>query len=78
MDSVVAVLPLTQSIEQSSRIATQLLEASANNLAIEDTLYQLSRAFNSNVTTDVAVYMRQVRRLANEQFLRRVLIAKIR
>ncbi|KAI9030387.1 UEV domain-containing protein [Hyaloraphidium curvatum] len=55
----------------------QILELNAEEQAIEDLIYHLSRALNSE-RIDLATFMKHVRTLAREQFMKRALIKKCR
>ncbi|ORX95813.1 UEV-domain-containing protein [Basidiobolus meristosporus CBS 931.73] len=56
---------------------SQLFELVADENAIEDVIYYLGKALNSE-RIDLGTYMKHVRTIAREQFMRRALIKKIR
>lgn len=53
-----------------------MIDLVAEDNAIEDTLYHLSRALNSEAI-DLDRFLKQTRFLAREQFMRRALAQKI-
>ncbi|KAI9209599.1 UEV domain-containing protein [Polychytrium aggregatum] len=59
-----------------SAVHAQLLEALADDQAIDDTIYQLREALSVK-KIDLANFMRIVRNLSREQFMKRALILKI-
>ncbi|TFK76483.1 UEV-domain-containing protein [Pluteus cervinus] len=58
-------------------VHTQLVDLVADDNAIEDTIYHLHRALNSG-RIDLERFLRTTRALAEEQFMKRALIEKIR
>ncbi|KAG9302659.1 hypothetical protein G9A89_007363 [Geosiphon pyriformis] len=58
-------------------VYNQLFELVAEDNAIEDTIYYLGKALN-NERIDLQTFMKSIRTLAREQFMRRALIDKIR
>ena len=66
---------LTSSIITSPR----LLELVAEDNALEDTIYHLGRAFNSDARTqdELEKFLKRTRALGREQFMKRALINKI-
>lgn len=58
-------------------VFNQLLELAADDAAIEDAIYHLSRALQSE-RIDLQAFLKHVRTLAREQFLRRALMKKCR
>ncbi|KAJ3046509.1 hypothetical protein HK097_000804, partial [Rhizophlyctis rosea] len=56
---------------------SQLFDLVADEYAIDDTIYCLSNAMNREVIT-LNLFMKHVRALARDQFMRRALIRKIR
>lgn len=63
-------------LSATSLVGNQLIELVAEDNAIEDTLYHLGRALNSEVL-DLDRFLKQTRFLAREQFMRRALAQKI-
>lgn len=60
-------------------IAQQIFDLLAEELAVQDTIYALSKLFNEGrAGINLATYLKQVRELAREQFLAKALHAKIR
>ncbi|CAG8562408.1 13650_t:CDS:2, partial [Ambispora leptoticha] len=58
-------------------VYNQLFELVAEDNAIDDTIYYLGKALNSE-RIDLQTFMKSIRMLAREQFMRRALIQKIR
>ncbi|PJF19563.1 hypothetical protein PSACC_00619 [Paramicrosporidium saccamoebae] len=58
-------------------ISKQIMDVVAMDLATQDLIYTISKAFNEGNIT-LTVYLRHVRDLAREQFLQKALLAKIR
>jgi len=54
----------------------QLIKAVAEDSAIDDTLYCVDRALGEDII-DVKTYLKQVRKLAREQFFKRALVERI-
>lgn len=63
-------------LSATSLVGNQLIELVAEDNAIEDTLYHLGRALNSEIL-DLDRFLKQTRFLAREQFMRRALAQKI-
>lgn len=62
----------------STVVYNQLLELVAEDAALEDTIYHLGRALNSEIANiDLEQFLKRVRGLAREQFTKRALINKI-
>ena len=60
-------------------IARQIMELVAEDLAIQDTIYAISKAFlDGRASFGLIVYLRHVRDLARDQFMAKALLAKIR
>lgn len=60
-----------------SIVHNQLVDLVAEDNAIEDTIYHLARALDSE-RIDLNVFLKQTRLLAREQYQKRVLIEKIK
>jgi len=63
-------------VQPGSVWSKQLIRAVAKDSAIDDTLFCLDRALGEDVI-DVKTYLKQVRKLAREQFFTRALVQKI-
>ncbi|GAA5830468.1 hypothetical protein JCM5353_005856 [Sporobolomyces roseus] len=62
----------------STVVYTQLLDLVAEDAALEDTIYALGRALNSGTANiDLEQFLKRVRALAREQFIKRATINKI-
>ncbi|KAI9136757.1 UEV domain-containing protein [Paraphysoderma sedebokerense] len=61
----------------TSAVHSQLFELTADENAIEDTMYYLAKGLMSE-RIDLSTYMKHIRSLAKDQFMRRALIKKIR
>ncbi|KDE06540.1 hypothetical protein MVLG_03189 [Microbotryum lychnidis-dioicae p1A1 Lamole] len=62
----------------STIVYNQLLDLITEDAALEDTIYHLGRGLNSDVAKiDLDQFLRRVRSLARDQFIRRALINKI-
>ncbi|KAK4058834.1 Suppressor protein stp22 of temperature-sensitive alpha-factor receptor and arginine permease [Microbotryomycetes sp. JL221] len=62
----------------STIVYNQLLDLVAEDAALEDTIYQLGRGLNTDsANIDLDRFLKRVRGLAREQFLKRALINKI-
>jgi ESCRT-I complex subunit TSG101 len=57
----------------------RLLDLVAEDNALEDTVYHLGRAFNSDTRTqdELERFLKRIRLLSREQFMKRALINKI-
>ncbi|KAI8585207.1 UEV domain-containing protein [Geranomyces variabilis] len=64
-------------LDGPSVVHNQLIDLVAQDHAIDDTLYYLGKALDAE-RIDGAVYMKAVRGLAREQFIKRAMIRKIR
>ncbi|KAI9090083.1 UEV domain-containing protein [Phlyctochytrium arcticum] len=61
----------------SAVVYNQLFDVVADDHAIDDTLYYLGKALDAE-RVEPAIYLKHVRNLAREQFLKRALVKKIR
>ncbi|XP_046332720.1 tumor susceptibility gene 101 protein-like [Haliotis rufescens] len=70
-------LEIDDAVVTTTPLYRQLLNAFAEEQAIEDTVYYLGEALRKNVV-DLEVFLKQVRELSRKQFLLRALIQKCR
>jgi len=63
-------------VQPGSVWSKQLIKAVAKDSAIDDTLFCVDRALGEDII-DVKTYLKQVRKLAREQFFKRALVEKI-
>ncbi|KAL5040062.1 Suppressor protein stp22 of temperature-sensitive alpha-factor receptor and arginine permease, variant 2 [Batrachochytrium dendrobatidis] len=62
-----------------TKLENQAFELSAENHAIDDVIYNLARGFGgSSRQNDVTQYLKHVRSLAREQFMKRALLKKVK
>ncbi len=80
--STSTTLELDTLVTGTNAAATELLHLHAENLALDDTIYTVSKLFLDQKPTDKAmslsVCLRHLRELAREQFMTRALFRKIR
>jgi ESCRT-I complex subunit TSG101 len=74
LESIARVNP--DDILQFRTIYRQMLDLLAEDSAIEDTIYYLGKALNSG-ELELSLFLKHVRSLAREQFLKRALFEKI-
>ncbi|KAH8548993.1 UEV domain-containing protein [Umbelopsis sp. PMI_123] len=70
-------IEVDESLCGTTVVYNQLFDLVAEDNAIVDTIYYLSRALNSEVI-DLATFMKLTRALSKEQFMKRALVQKIR
>ncbi|KAF9909475.1 hypothetical protein BX616_011152 [Lobosporangium transversale] len=69
--------PVDEIICGSSVVHNQLFELVAEEIAIEDTIYYLSKALSQD-KVDLKAYMKHLRNLSREQFMKKALIKKVK
>jgi ESCRT-I complex subunit TSG101 len=82
--SIVQSIDVGQILQVEHTLYRQLLKLISDDRAIEDTLYHIGKKFQSHHTSDSAIsnsglaaYLKCVRTLSHEQFLKRALTLKI-
>ncbi|KAI3643773.1 hypothetical protein MP228_009937 [Amoeboaphelidium protococcarum] len=80
VDQLIPIIPSIQpqQVLVTSKVANQLIEVVSEDLALQDLMYTVSQAFYNDAIKDDAAYLKQVRKLSNDQFSQRALIFKIR
>ncbi|KAI1316369.1 hypothetical protein EDD11_010083 [Mortierella claussenii] len=69
--------PVDEIICGSSVVHNQLFELVAEEIAIEDTIYYLGKALSQD-RVDLKAYMKHLRNLSREQFMKKALIKKVK
>ncbi|KAI3635274.1 hypothetical protein MIR68_006840 [Amoeboaphelidium protococcarum] len=80
VDQLIPIIPSIQpqQVLVTQKVANQLIEVVAEDLALQDLMYTVSQAFYNGAIKEDAAYLKQVRKLSNDQFSQRALIFKIR
>lgn len=77
INSKFQIISFIQSLKLNCLITYRLINAYAEEAAIEDAIYYMGEALRSGVI-DLEVFLKQVRQLARKQFMLRALMQKCR